>query len=361
MSLRCSGPTLFLRRVLGGNDVTFTYNLPPERIAQRPLRPYDRAKLLVVDCAAKTISESVFSQLPQILSTTELLVLNQSGVITARLFGHLDDGREVEVLLISNESLTTWQALARPARWLKPGVVLNFSHGLRARVIANEAAAGVKLEFIEVESTQDILAHGIMPIPPYIRAGRSDQDDLSDYQTPFAKESGSVAAPTASLHFTSTLLDALDQKGVRRAYVTLHLGAASFLPLDRLDVHGPPATERYHCSSDTLAQVRAALGGVIAVGTSVVRALESAALNISEQTSLFIKPGHRFNLVDGLITNFHQPGTTHLELVEALIGHEMLERAYNYALEHDFRFLSYGDAMFIKPNCKMVASGDLAQ
>ena len=329
--------------------MTFNYHLPPDRIAQRPVRPYDCAKLLVVDRQNQTLSQHVFSELPHLLRPSDLLVLNQSGVIAARLFGRLDSGREIEILLLSSLAETRWRALARPARMLQPGMVAYFGQNLSARVVANNAAAGIELEFIGIESENEIFSCGTMPIPPYIRAGHSDQEDLTDYQTIFARESGSVAAPTASLHFTPRLLEELERKGVPLAFITLHLGAASFLPKERFETNGPPASERFNCSSETVRRVRAAAGGVIAVGTSVVRALESSACEIAEETSLFIRPGHSFQMINGLITNFHQPGTTHLELVEALIGGEMLARAYAYALEHDFRFLSYGDAMFVRP------------
>ena len=329
--------------------MTFNYELPPDRIAQRPVRPYDAAKLLVIDRVSQSVSECRFRDLAELLTPQQLLVINQSGVAAARLFGSLDSGREIEVLLLSKESTTRWRALARPARHFKLGTTAYFDDGLRARVTANDASAGVTLEFLDINSESEIFAHGSMPIPPYIRAGRSDQQDIEDYQTPFAQQVGSVAAPTASLHFTPSLIEQLDRKGVRRAFITLHLGAASFLPRDRFEPNGPPASEHYSCSAEALAQVQGAAGGVIAVGTSVVRALESAAIETGSQTSLFIRPGHTFKYVDGLITNFHQPGTTHLSLVEALLGGELLKRAYQYALENNFRFLSYGDAMFIKP------------
>lgn len=328
--------------------MNFSYTLPPERIAQRPAKPYDTAKLLVIDRARSEITEHIFKDIAQILTPNELLVVNQTGVIPARLFGVLESGREAEVLLINQLDRGVWRVFAKPGRYFKPLTKITFSNDLRATVRINEQAAGIVLEFDEIKDQQEIYQRGSMPIPTYIREGKGDSDDLSDYQTLFAKNKGSIAAPTASLHFTPELLKQLDQNGVARSYVTLHLGAASFLPLDRFEPAGPPASEKFELDDLSFKQIKEFNGKVVAVGTSVVRALESAALGTRSETSLFIQPGHQFQLVDGLITNFHQPGTTHLALVEALLGHELIKAAYEYALAHDFRFLSYGDAMYIK-------------
>lgn len=360
------------------NEQPYSYELSQERIAQRPLYPYDEAKLLIANCQEELLKESSFKRIAEYLKPEDLLIFNNSQVIPARLFGKIAvSGGSVEVLLVEerNASATalnvcTWLCMARPLKKFKTGVVLEFGSALYARVLERLSEQMVLLEFFtEAEdlSVELLLQkQGLMPVPPYIRKGHSDAQDRKDYQSIFAKdrkegERGSVAAPTASLHFTKELVKQIKAQGTSLSFVTLHVGTASFLAL--WDGEGSelraPGSEYYLFSKQVLEDVKAtrARGGrVIAVGTTVVRALESMALREAESaklndtlqsTELFIRPGYKFLTLDGLITNFHQPGTTHLLLVEALLGRSLLDKAYKHALTHDFRFLSYGDGMLI--------------
>ena len=342
----------------------FSYLLPAERIAQRPVRPYDQAKLLVIRRDTQRLEDSIFADFASLVTDRDLLVLNETRVIPARLFGELQEtGGEIELLLVDELALGKWRCLARPMKKLKPETVLKFGPELSAVVESRTdlPSPTVVVQF-SAENQQNlgalIRARGSMPIPPYIRRGVSDSQDQLDYQTSFARVSGSIAAPTAALHFTSGLLENIKAKGCGIRFLTLHVGVASFLPLWEEGDSGPgkrPAAERYTVSPELLQElieVRSRGGRVIAVGTTVVRALEAAARNQDLQTGeqltdLFITPGHQFKLVDVLVTNFHQPRTTHLLLVQAFIGRELLERAYQHALENDYRFLSYGDGMVI--------------
>lgn len=350
----------------------FDYNLPVERIAQRPVYPYDRAKLLVIDRGNNSLVDSHFVELPQLLRQGDLLVFNDSRVIPARLLGEFAMGRgKVEVLLLRQESKNTWCCLGKPLRKFKPGVKLLFGAGLGATVLERINANQVRLQF-EVESSHLKLEEcleevALMPIPPYIRAGLADKQDFQDYQSLFAEKPGSIAAPTASLHFTHELIEVLKRGGVAFEFVTLHIGPASFLPLWGQDQNigvlaTPPGKELYLYSElllQRLLETRKAGGRVIAIGTTVVRALESMFRRCEEkvgengeegfllETDLFIQPGYQFRMIDGLITNFHQPRTTHLLLVQALLGEKLLNQSYHYALSNDFRFLSYGDGMII--------------
>lgn len=327
----------------------FTYDLPKDRIAQRPIYPYHDAKLLVVDREANSISEDTFYNIDKHLEPSDLLVFNNSKVRPARLFGRLaDTGGEIELLTLEEQFPGVWQCLGRPLKKLKAGTQIEFEEGLSGTVQERVGAQKVIVQF----SSSSLDETGVMPIPPYIRQGRGDEQDVNDYQTYFAEVEGSVAAPTASLHFTPELVAKLDQFGCQREFVTLHVGPPSFLPLG----DAQPGEERYFCSADLIAKlVDAKKEGrrVIGVGTTVARVLETVALeegvaNREGETDLFIEPGHEFKFLDGLITNFHQPGTTHLLLVEAFAGKTMVSALYDYAINNDFRFLSYGDGVLLK-------------
>ena len=327
--------------------MAFSYTLPESRIAQRPVHPADAAKLLIVDRTSRTLVEKTFADLPERLTPLDLLILNNSKVNPARLFGSLEGDLPCEIILeASIKAPHTWRAFGRPMRKLKPGAKIIFSEQLSATVSSVIDERGVSLEF---DGKGDLIslidAHGVMPIPPYIRGGKADAQDRIDYQTLFAEQAGSIAAPTASLHFTESLLRRLSEAGIKKSNVTLHVGVASIFP-----VENRPQSERFEVSESTCAEIQACKkrqGRVVAVGTTAVRAIESIGKMQSDKTDLFITPGYKFDLVDRVITNFHQPGTTHLLLVEALLGQELLEKAYSYALDHNFRFLSYGDAMMI--------------
>jgi S-adenosylmethionine:tRNA ribosyltransferase-isomerase len=285
-------------------------------------------------------------------------VFNDSKVIPARLFGSLDTphGAEVELLLLERISDARWMCIGRPLKKVRAIGRVRFGVDLLASVVPELSSP----ERITVDfETSDpagvaaaIISHGTMPIPPYIRGGRGDAQDTIDYQSIFAENPGSVAAPTASLHFTPDLMGRLTRDiGVAVSQLTLHVGSASFLPILDNGVLRRPGSERL--SDDphnlsTLAGTRSQGGRVVAIGTTVVRALESAARNsAAKYTDLFISPGFEYKALDALVTNLHQPGTTHLLLVEALLGRELLKTAYEHALGHGYRFLSYGDGMLI--------------
>lgn len=341
----------------------FSYELPEQLIAQRPVYPPESARMLVVERATGTIAHRTFADLPALLGASDHLVFNDTRVLPARLFGALPGRPEssVELLLLRDEGGGRWECIGRPLRKIRAAKGVVFSPTLRADLVASPSDERIVVQFHTSSAaplTELIRAHGSMPIPPYIRQGRADARDLEDYQTVFAQHDGSVAAPTAALHFSSLLLERLERESrCRRSHLTLHVGAASFKPVYQDGALRAPESEQFCVPADVLqavAATRAQGGRVIAVGTTVVRALESAArlegTNAAEtfqDTGLFIQPGFSFELVSALVTNFHQPGTTHLLLVEALLGRDLLARAYREALTSGYRFLSYGDGMLI--------------
>jgi S-adenosylmethionine:tRNA ribosyltransferase-isomerase len=346
----------------------FDYELPAELIAQTPAEPRDSARLLVVPRDGGSWEHAVFRDLPRYLAPHDLLVLNRTRVLPARLHGRRADagGGHVELLLLHPDSSGTWEALVRPARRLRPGTGLEFGEGrLRAAVLARTAAGTAQVRF-EPEPDESLLRElGEMPLPPYIHGWQGDPDR---YQTVYAEAPGSAAAPTAGLHFTPALLDTLRAQGVGTAFVTLHVGLDTFRPIHEEDPRAH-AMHREYCEvpvavAEAAARARAAGGRVIAVGTTSVRALESAAANRGHRaaagslaptspgpydgwTDLFITPGYQYRAVDGLITNFHLPRSTLLLLVSALIGRERLLAAYREAIRERYRFYSFGDAMLI--------------
>jgi len=360
----------------GASDgAPYTYELPEERIAQRPVYPYDAAKLLRLDniasAGACALRDHVFADLPALLTAGDLLVLNNSVVKPARFFGQLTTGGSAELLLVGERGANEFEALARPVKKLKPGTNVIINEQLTFSVLQRLSE---KTVLVRASSKENPLTHassyGSMPIPPYIRFGKGDARDVQDYQSRFAgirsattaeeqdQGFGSIAAPTASLHFTDDLVSRLDAMGVERAYITLDVGLASVLSVVQEDGSvRPPGPERVNVPPETSVQIvstRRNGGRVVAVGTTVVRALESAALsnssqqNTPEMADIFIKPGHVFKNLDCVITNFHQPASSHLLLIEALLGRKNLAVAYQHALANDYRFLSYGDAMFIE-------------
>lgn len=330
----------------------YTYDLPKDRIAQRPVHPRDSAKLLVCGGEDLPLQSLTFKSLPNFLTKDDLLVFNNTKVIPARINGQISTGAVVEVLLIKKIG-DDWQALCRPARKFTLNGEVNFSDAIKAQITSKDGKY-VGLRFYNGSNLaldSEVFALGRMPIPPYIRKGLSDLQDSEDYQTIFAKELGSIAAPTASLHFNDELMQKINQLGCQVANVTLHVGTASFFSLEPNE---KPGNEEVVVSSETYSKIEETKkngGSVIAVGTTVARALEGAKsrelFDKSFQCELFITPGYDFKVLDGLITNFHMPSTTHLLLVEALIGRKSLTDIYNYALSNDYRFLSYGDGMFL--------------
>ena len=334
----------------------FDYDLPPELIAQEPLEPRDAARLLVLDrCAdAVSLAHRHVRDLPALLRPGDLLVANRSRVLPARVRGRLKGGGRAELLLLTRLGPGVWQTLARPARRLRLGDVVAISEHLSARIVAAEAG-GVRQ--IEVDSAADdpdaaLLAAGSVPLPPYIHGWRGDPER---YQTIFAAEAGSAAAPTAGLHFTRELIDRLAQRGIGFTAITLHVGLDTFRPID--PEVAQPADHKMHrewfsvppAAAQQIARTRASGGRIVAVGTTSVRTLETWASTGSSAgwTDLFILPGYQFRLVDALLTNFHLPRSTLLMLVSAFAGREPILAAYAAAAEARYRFFSFGDAMLI--------------
>lgn len=335
----------------------FDFDLPPERIATHPASPRDAARLLHV---GHTLADRVVRDLPALLSPGDVLVFNDSRVIPARLFAPLSD-KPVELLLHQPIAGTmAWQAFARPAKKLKKGMVLHFAADFTATVLGrSEDGAQVLIEFPYDTPAlfAKLRAHGHIPLPPYI--ARADAaSDQQDYQTIYARADGSVAAPTAGLHFTPALMEALAARGIHTAFVTLHVGAGTFQPVkvedtDEHVMHREPI-EIGREACDTINRARAAGGKVVAVGTTSLRILESVAeadghlAPFMGETGIFITPGYRFKLVDRLMTNFHLPKSTLFMLVSAFAGLERMHEAYAHAIANGYRFYSYGDGSLLE-------------
>lgn len=336
----------------------YSYDLPKDRIAQRPVYPAETAKLLVVDRASGSIHDSTFACIGEFLREHDRLVFNDTKVVPARLFGRLDSpgGAQVELLLVDKLSESRWSCIGRPLKKVRSVGRVRFSDTLTAEVVPLDGPQDrVTVEFNTTESTHISMAiaqHGTMPIPPYIRGGHGDDQDERDYQSIFAKYAGSIAAPTASLHFTDELIFRLrGSPGIDLSTITLHVGTASFLPVVEDGAIKPPGAESFRIAPQVLQEILATRGKggrVVAVGTTSVRALESSSQTSEGDTQLFIRPGYEFQVADLVVTNFHQPGTTHLLLVEALLGRDLLHAVYSHALAHEYRFLSYGDGMLIR-------------
>ena len=338
----------------------FDYELPEELIALRPARPRSSARLLVAE--GGEVADRHVRDLPEILRPGDLLVLNDTRVIPARLAGTRRRGEaeaRVEATLIEPLPDGAWSALLRPLRKVREGEVLRFSDRLSARVAALGGGRAT-LAFDARGGFEDALAGaGAMPLPPYIAARRAaDARDAEDYQSVWAARPGAVAAPTASLHFDAPLLEALAARGVRTAHVTLHVGAGTFLPVKTDDVgaHRMHAErgELGHATASAVEAARAEGGRVIPVGTTALRVLETAGASGRVEpwrgaTDLFVRPGHRFRAADGLMTNFHLPRSTLMMLVAALMGRERILSLYAHAIERRYRFYSYGDASLLIP------------
>ncbi len=337
----------------------FDFDLPAQLIADRPAVPRDSARLLEV---AATVRDHVVRDLPALLRPGDLLVFNDSRVIPARLFGRRGTAA-IEVTLHKCAAAARWRAFARPARKLKPGDVVTFDSGLSATV--TDKGEGGEVELVFDRGGAALMAAlaevGRMPLPPYIkRPGGADARDRSDYQTIFAARDGAVAAPTAGLHFTPELLAALDARGVARVAVTLHVGAGTFLPVKAEDtqdhVMHAESGEMDAAAVAAIERTRQAGGRIVAVGTTSLRLLESAADeagNVSSfagDTSLFITPGYRFKAVDLLLTNFHLPRSTLFMLVCAFAGIDRMKAAYAHAKAAGYRFYSYGDCCLLHPD-----------
>lgn len=340
----------------------FDFDLPPERIALRPARPRDSARMLVVRGPDAPFEDRGVSDLPQLLKAGDVLVFNDTRVIPAQLEGRRAGGEaRVGATLHKRIDLRRWQAFLRNAKRVKIGDQLIFGGGVTAIAEERHGDGSLTLLF-EGEEPVEVLLHraGTMPLPPYIASKRGvDGQDLEDYQTMFAREEGAVAAPTASLHFTPGLVGALDAAGVDRAMLTLHVGAGTFLPVkaDDTDDHQMHA-EFGRITQDTasrLNEARARGGRIIAVGTTALRLLESAVDEdgviqpFAGDTAIFITPGYTLKAVDGLMTNFHLPKSTLMMLVSALMGRERMMAAYAHAIANEYRFYSYGDSSLLLP------------
>lgn len=331
----------------------FDFNLPPERIATFPVEPRDHSRLLVVERDTGRMSDKHFYDLTSELEAGDLLVLNRTKVLPARLFGFAADNRKFEVMLLKRSStLSTWECLVRPGNKVtEQGLELNVG-GDPVFVTRNGDTFFAALPHFDIEKQVAWLEqHGKMPLPPYIKR-EATQDDSLRYQTVFAQDWGSVAAPTAGLHFTPELLEKVKAKGVEIAEVTLHVGYGTFAPvrvedLSQHEMH----SEAYTISEDTYARLEKAKQErrrIIAVGTTTLRALESIpTLGLTGETRIFIQPGYKFQWADGLITNFHLPQSTLLVLVSAFLGKDLTHRCYQAAIEREYRFYTYGDAMLI--------------
>lgn len=330
----------------------YDYHLPEELIAQLPLEDRSAAKLLHLDKSSGEIQDRVFRDITQILRPGDLLVWNETRVTALRLFGQKPTGGAVETLLLHPTGPGCFAALIKPARRLKPGARIEFGDGLAATVVQDLAEPIKELRFDDLHDLQQrIAAHGLVPLPPYIHAALADPER---YQTVYSQVGGSAAAPTAGLHFTPPLITELREMGVEVAQVSLDVSLDTFRPvlaedLDEHKMHG----EVCRVSEATALAIEQAQGRIIAVGTTSARTLESFAVAKrrvapgEKKTSLFIRPGYDWQVVDGMFTNFHMPKTTMLMMISALAGRPNIMRSYAHATQHRYRFLSFGDSMLI--------------
>lgn len=341
------------------NTADFDFDLPEELIAQTPLEKRDASRLLVVDKETGAFSDQHFDQIIDQLQPGDALVMNNTRVLPARLYGiKPETGGHVELLLLKNTQGDDWEVLAKPAKRLRVGAQISFGDGRLTATVVEELEHGGRIVRFDYEGIflEVLESLGEMPLPPYIHEKLSDRER---YQTVYAKENGSAAAPTAGLHFTEELLEQIAAKGVKLVYLTLHVGLGTFRPVsvDSLDDH-EMHSEFYSLSEEaaqTLRQVKAKGGRVIAVGTTSIRTLETIGSKFQGQiqadsgwTNIFIKPGYDWKVVDAFSTNFHLPKSTLVMLVSAFAGRSLTLEAYEHAITERYRFFSFGDAMFIK-------------
>ena len=336
----------------------FYYDLPEELIAQDPLEDRSSSRLMTVDKETGKIGHHVFSEIIDYLNEGDCLVINDTKVIPARLIGAKEEtGAKIEVLLLKRGADDVWETLVKPGRKAKPGTRISFGDGLLVGEVVDVVDEGNRLIRFEYEGIfEEILDQlGQMPLPPYIT---HQLQDKNRYNTVYAEHSGSAAAPTAGLHFTKEMLQALREKGVETAFVTLHVGLGTFRPVKEDDVlQHKMHSEHYHLPQETvdkILQTKQNGGRVIAVGTTSCRTLEAVATEHDGKlvaadgyTDIFIYPGYQFKVLDGLVTNFHLPESTLIMLVSALLGYEKTMHAYDVAVKERYRFFSFGDAMCI--------------
>jgi S-adenosylmethionine:tRNA ribosyltransferase-isomerase len=365
----------------------FHFDLPQELIAQRPVATRSASRMLALDGASGSRRDLQFRDFPSLLSPADLLVFNDTRVIPARAFGFKESGGRVEILLERTLTADTALVQLRASKGLKPGAAVKLAGGHSASMLGRQGDL-FHLRF-SCEVAAFFEAHGEIPLPPYILR-QAERDDRERYQTVYARILGAVAAPTAGLHFDVDTFAALEARGIRRTFVTLHVGAGTFQPVRADDIEGHEMHEEYlevsEAACEAINATRAAGGRVIAIGTTVVRSLETAARRAAGScgaaqdgdhehehgrgagasrrvvapyrgaTRIFIKPGHRFRAVDAMVTNFHLPESTLLMLCAAFVGRETLLAAYEHAVRAQYRFFSYGDAMFLTPSASALAA-----
>jgi|AMWB02.1.fsa_nt_gi S-adenosylmethionine:tRNA ribosyltransferase-isomerase len=333
----------------------YQFDVPPELIAQVPAEPRDHSRLMIVDRVRGTIDEAIVADLPSFLSPGDMMILNNTRVLHAALQG-LVGGKSVHCLLTKPENQTNWWAMAKPGRRLVVGAKVCFPDGLCAEVVEIGSDGQRLLSFSEPLTPERLATVGSVPLPPYIQRVAPTSKDAERYQTIYGERFGSVAAPTAGLHFTSDLFERLSEKGVERSYVTLHVGTGTFLPIRVPDIRQHQMhTEAFEVSEETANRFNSLppTARRLAVGTTSLRVLESVVDDAghikagSGTTNLFIRPGHHFRAVTTLFTNFHTPGSSLLVLVGTFMGYELMKEAYRKAIERRFRLFSYGDAMLI--------------
>ncbi|MFS9041502.1 tRNA preQ1(34) S-adenosylmethionine ribosyltransferase-isomerase QueA [Streptococcus cristatus] len=341
------------------NTADFDFHLPEELIAQTPLEKRDSSRLLIVDRETGQFSDQHFDNIIDQLEPGDALVMNNTRVLPARLYGTKPEtGGHVELLLLKNTQGDFWEVLAKPAKRLRVGTRVSFGDGRLTATVTEELEHGGRIVRFDYQGIflEVLESLGEMPLPPYIHEKLEDRER---YQTVYAKENGSAAAPTAGLHFTEELLDKIAAKGVKLVYLTLHVGLGTFRPVsvDNLEEH-EMHSEFYSLSekaAETLRQVKASGHRIVAVGTTSIRTLETIGSKFEGQiqadsgwTNIFIKPGYQWKIVDAFSTNFHLPKSTLVMLVSAFVGRQLTLQAYEHAIAERYRFFSFGDAMFIK-------------
>lgn len=337
----------------------FDFDLPEELIAQTPLKDRDQSRLLVLDRSTGKITDKHFQDIIEELNSGDALVMNNTRVLPARLYGEkLDTGAHLEVLLLTNIEGDTWETLIKPAKRAKVGTKISFGDGRLQAVVKEDLEYGGRVIDFEYDGIflEILESFGEMPLPPYIKKRLEDQDR---YQTVYAKENGSIAAPTAGLHFTKELLDKIEAKRIELVYLTLHVGLGTFRPIsvDKIEDHHMHS-EFYRLTAEAaerLNNVRRSGGKIVAVGTTSIRTLETIGLKFDGEvkadsgwTDIFITPGYQFKVVEAFSTNFHLPKSTLVMLVSAFAGQELTLSAYQHAIDKQYRFFSFGDAMFVK-------------
>lgn len=334
---------------------TYFYNLPEEQIAQTPAEPRDSSRLLVYHKDSGNIEHKRFYDIIDYLKAGDVLVVNNTRVLPARLYGKKETGAVIEVLLLKRLDICTWECLAKPGKRLKEGTLIEFSDELKAEILGNTDFGGKVIKFIYEGVFEEIIDKiGVMPLPPYIK---SQYKDKERYQTVYNKVTGSSAAPTAGLHFTKELMQKIKDKGIEVVEVLLHVGLGTFRPVSESNIKNHQMHSEYiEVSEDSANRINKAKSEgrrVIAVGTTSIRVLESATDDngilqpVKKETSIFIYPGYKFKMVDGVVTNFHLPESTLIMLVSAFIGLDETLDMYNIAVKEGYRFFSFGDATLL--------------